>query len=157
MKCRDEVCGVGMQAAEQAEFSSIDCWHPGQSKCKLHKENYEHVWLITVSLIKHTQKRDDSRGANHEMKTSVWKHDDRVGDKEANFTLRYDLGGKFYFVYFFSWTSNCWLNHFHPQWKETRGFSFKVNNKVMKRWSTIQLVSWTWFSKWRNWCCRAFP
>ena len=87
MKRRDEVCGVGMQAAEQAEFSSIDCWHPGESKCKLHKENYEHVWLITVSLIKHTQKRDDSRRANHEMKTSVWKHDDRVGDKEAKFHL----------------------------------------------------------------------
>lgn len=71
-----------MQAAEQAEFSSIDCWHPGESKCKLHKENYEHVWLITVSLIKHTQKRDDSCWANHEMKTSVWKHDDRVGDRK---------------------------------------------------------------------------
>ena len=73
MKCRDEICGVGMQAAEQAEFSSIDCWHPGESKCKLRKENSEHVWLITVSLIKHTQKRDDSCWANHEMKTSVWK------------------------------------------------------------------------------------
>lgn len=87
-------------------------------------------WLQSVWL--NTLKRDDSRGTNHEMKTRVWKHDDRVGDKEANFTLRYDLGGKFYFGYFFSWTSNCWINHVHPQWKETRGFSFKINNKVMK-------------------------